>query len=139
MRSKDGKTGTKSPVVRLSAKDRERRTIATTIDTDIEDRLEGELPDVLRTISEWISEHKDYDTVHIDSEYFGDYTSWRLIGSRLENDEEYNSRLDKLRAKKRKAIFEQEAAERKLFKELLKKYGEPDTRNKPSKEELGLT
>lgn len=124
--------------ITLSAKDRERRTISTIIDTDIEDKLEGELPDILRTIGEWIAEYKDYDTVHIDSEYFGDYTSWRLIGNRQENDEEYNDRLDRLRAKKRQEAFERGVVERKLYKELLKKYGGEDTRNKPTKKQLGL-
>ncbi len=123
MRTEDGKIGTKFPMVRLSAKDKERKTISTTIDTDIEDKLEGELPDVLRTISEWISKYGNYDTVRLDTEYFGDYTSWRLIGYRLENDAQYSKRIHKLKEERRKVILEEESAERKLFKELLKKFG----------------
>lgn len=124
--------------IMLTKDELKRRTLSTILDTDIEEQLEGKLCDVLQTISGWMLDYGDYDYVRIDSEYYGDYTSWRLVGYRKENDEEYNTRLEKLRARKRKIIFEQEAAERKLFKELLEKYGGPDTENRPTKEELGL-
>ena len=80
----------------------------------------------------------DFDEVHLSSECYWDYTSWQLLGYRLENDEEYARRIAQLKSDKSLAILMQEEAERKVLSSLLSKYGEPDTRNKPSKEDLGL-
>ena len=124
--------------VTLSKAEKEHLNINKILDTDIEDMLEGDIENTILQLQEWQEQYKQYDSIHIDSEYFGDYTSWRLIGFRRENDNEYTKRIDRLKAAKRKRIFKEEEQERKMLAALLKKYGEPDTRNKPSKEELGL-
>ena len=122
----------KTRIVRLSKEELKRRSLVTVIEGDVSTKLEGELPDVLRTITEWIEEHGDFDEVHLSSECYWDYTSWQLLGYRLENDEEYARRIAQLKSDKSLAILMQEEAERKVLSSLLSKYGEP------SKEDLGL-
>ena len=43
----------KTRIVRLSKEELKRRSLVTVIEGDVSTKLEGELPDVLRTITEW--------------------------------------------------------------------------------------
>jgi hypothetical protein len=123
--------------IRLTKTESQRLTVRDVLIRNLDNIIEGDLSDIIRNLSEL--EYPEYDSLCIERNP-GYEQSWlEIVGYKLESDEQYNKRIEKLKAKKHKDMLKEERAERKLLKMLMKKYKEPDSRNKKSKEELGLS
>jgi len=113
--------------VRLNNAEKQRRKKSKILSGDLLDSyFKGHLEDVIKSLQCLILQHHEYEELVIEEEYYGDYPTYQLVGYNKETDEEYNNRIGKLKADKLAAMLKEEAVEKKLMKQLLKKYGTVD-------------
>lgn len=110
--------------VRLTKQEKERQTMHRVIYDLGVDSLTGDVVGIIEKLTDWLGLSKDGETLKIETEYCYEAEWLQLVAYRDETDEEYKVRIEKLKKEKRTAIKKQEAADRKLMKELLKKYGD---------------
>jgi hypothetical protein len=100
----------------------DRKIIDVCIQTDYGfDILDGRTFEEVKLAMDELKElFKDRD-IYFSIDYGRDYTYLELIERRLENDEEYNRRLDREKNERLEAKVK-EAQERKLYEQLKKKF-----------------
>lgn len=109
----------------MTKEEKQRISKGTIITDNIESALIGSIHDVIRNLNDIFDKYAEmYDEIYIEYEPGYDATGWfEVVGYKEESDKEYNNRIDKIKEEKRKKIEKQEKAEKKLYRELKKKYG----------------
>lgn len=115
--------------VRLSKYEKQRQTIETVINRDIKDDLEGGVKGIIECLQSILDEKGGkfnagiyiyFETV---CEYGDECIIATLTGYSKETDSQYEKRIEKLKKDKKKIIDKNEKVERKMYKELKKKFG----------------
>lgn len=109
----------------LTKEEKQKKVKATSLTGNAESLLIGRISDVIRNLYDICNDHgRKYDELCIEyNPGYGESGWLEIVGYKEESDEEYNNRIDKIKEEKRKKIEKQEKAEKKLYRELKKKYG----------------
>jgi len=100
----------------MKKEDRERKTITETIVTP-------EWGEDFFGVASVVEKVKGkYDSIKIEDDGYGEYSELIIRGYRKENDEEYKTRIDKIKEKEKAKRERKRAAEIAQLKELAKKY-----------------